>query len=70
MRHGFLRIIAILFLLIFCLTACSGGGEDTFVVGISDRSCRFNEYLYYHSRQDNGAAKLFYEEFRNLFIRE
>lgn len=43
---------------------------DTFVVGISDRSCRFNEYLYYHSRQDNGAAKLFYEEFRNLFIRE
>lgn len=44
--------------------------SDTFVVGISDRSCRFNEYLYYHSKQDNGAAKLFYEEFRNLFIRE
>lgn len=42
---------------------------DTFVVGISDRSCRFNEYLYYHKKPDNGAAMLFYEEFRNAFIR-
>lgn len=43
--------------------------SDTFVIGISDRNCRFNEYLYYHQKSDNGAAKLFYEEFRNSFIR-
>ena len=42
---------------------------ETFIVGISDRSCRFNEYLYYHQRPENGAAKLFYEEFRNAYIR-
>lgn len=43
--------------------------SDTFVVGISDRNCRFNEFLYYQQKPDNGAAKLFYEEFRNAFIR-
>lgn len=42
---------------------------ETFIVGISDRSCRFNEYLYYHQRPENGAAKLFYEEFRHAYIR-
>lgn len=43
--------------------------SDAFVIGISDRNCRFNEYLYYHEKPDNGAAKLFYEEFRNSYIR-
>lgn len=35
---------------------------DTFDVSISDRNCRFDEYLYYNETE-NGAAKLFYEEY-------
>lgn len=38
---------------------------DAFLVGISDRNCRFNEYLYYNEHAENGAAKLFFEEFRS-----
>ena len=37
---------------------------DTFSVTISDRNCRFDEYLYYNE-SENGAAALFFEEFRN-----
>lgn len=36
---------------------------ETFTVSISDRNCRFDEYLYYHDT-GNGAAKLFFEEYR------
>lgn len=35
---------------------------DTFDVSISGRNCRFDEYLYCNET-DNGAAKLFYEEY-------
>ena len=44
--------------------------KDCFVVGISDRDCRFNEYVYYNEATDNGAARLFYEEFRAEYIRD
>lgn len=37
---------------------------ETFSVSISDRNCRFDEYLYYNET-GNGAAKLFYEEFQS-----
>lgn len=36
---------------------------ETFTVSISDRNCRFDEYLYYHET-GNGAAKLFFEEYQ------
>lgn len=35
---------------------------ETFIVSVSDRNCRFDEYLYYNET-GNGAAKLFFEEF-------
>ena len=44
--------------------------KDTFVIGISDRDCRFNEYVYYNESAENGAARLFFEEFRAEYIRE
>ena len=44
--------------------------SDSILVGISDRSCRFNEYLYYNTGTGSGAARLFYEEFRKSYIRE
>lgn len=43
---------------------------DTFVIGISDRDCLFNEYVYYNETDQNGAARLFYEEFKAEYIRE
>lgn len=36
--------------------------QDTFDVTISDRNCKFDEYLYYNDT-GNGAAELFFEEF-------
>lgn len=44
--------------------------KGTFVIGISDRDCRFNEYVYYNESAENGAARLFFEEFRTEYIRE
>ncbi len=44
--------------------------KDTLVIGISDRDCRFNEYVYYNESAENGAARLFFEEFRAEYIRE
>lgn len=41
--------------------------SNTFMVGISNHTARFPEYLYYHEDKENGAAKLFYEEFRNTY---
>ena len=38
---------------------------ETFIVSISDQNCSFDEYLYYTERE-NGAAKLFFEEFKEL----
>lgn len=35
----------------------------TFTVSISDRNCRFDEFLYYNDT-GNGAAKLFFEEYQ------
>ena len=43
---------------------------STFVIGISDRSARFNEYIYFNSASENGAAKLFYEEFIEQYRRK
>lgn len=43
---------------------------NTFVIGISDRSARFNEYLYFNSKNENGAAQLFYEEFKKSYVRD
>lgn len=36
---------------------------ESFTLNISDRNCRFDEYLYYHET-GNGTAKLFFEEFQ------
>lgn len=36
---------------------------ETFTVSISDRSCRFDEHLYYNET-GNGAARLFFEEYQ------
>lgn len=44
--------------------------KDIFMVGISDRDCRFNEYLYIRDSGLSGAAGLFYEEFRAEYMRE
>lgn len=36
---------------------------ESFTLNISDRNCRFDEYLYYHET-GNSTAKLFFEEFQ------
>lgn len=38
---------------------------ETFFIGISDRECRFDEYLYY-KETGNGAANLFFEEYKAI----
>ena len=38
---------------------------ESFTLNISDRNCRFDEYLYYHET-GNGAAKLFFDEFQSM----
>lgn len=43
--------------------------SETFIVSISDRNCRFDEYLYYNET-GNGAAKLFFEEFQSIIAPE
>lgn len=40
--------------------------RKTFHVTVSDRSCRFEEYLYYND-QSNSAAELFFDEFLMRF---
>ena len=37
--------------------------SEIFMVSISDRNCRFDEYLYYNEK-GNSAAKLFFEEYQ------
>lgn len=39
--------------------------HNAVVTGLSSELCHFNEYIYYHEKKDNGAARLFWEEFRN-----
>lgn len=39
--------------------------RETFHVTVSDRACRFEEYLYYND-QSNSAAQLFFDEFTML----
>lgn len=41
----------------------------TFFIGISDRAAQFPEFLYFNAASDNGAARLFYEEFAAKHIR-
>jgi hypothetical protein len=36
---------------------------NSFIIGISNPECIFNEYIYYKETSENGAAKLFYETF-------
>jgi DNA-binding transcriptional LysR family regulator len=36
---------------------------NSFIIGISNPECVFNEYIYYKETAENGAAKLFYETF-------
>lgn len=36
---------------------------NIFMISLANEDCRFNEYFYYHERQKNDAARLFYEEF-------
>ena len=43
------------------LLCCDGAAWHIYTV--SDRNCRFDEYLYYNKR-DNSAAKLFFEEYQ------
>ena len=38
---------------------------ETFIISVSDKNCRFDEYLYY-AETGNGAAKIFFEEFKDL----
>lgn len=45
-------------------------GNGLFFIAIENRNCRFNEYLYWDDRKGNGAAKLFYEEFLDAYIRK
>ncbi|MGN1147053.1 MAG: LysR family transcriptional regulator [Lachnospiraceae bacterium] len=41
---------------------------NIFMVGLSNQSVHFNEYFYYHKDGgNNGAAKLFLEEFRSTY---
>lgn len=42
---------------------------ETFIVSISDPNCRFDEYLYY-KETENGAARLFYEEFQSDLMKQ
>ena len=42
--------------------------EDIQFSGIANELCTFPEYLYYKEKQQNKAAKLFYEEFCNSFL--
>ncbi|MGN0505226.1 MAG: hypothetical protein ACI4FZ_01615 [Lachnospiraceae bacterium] len=41
---------------------------NTFIIGLSSAECRFPEYFYYREEEKNGAAKLFYEEFRSAYF--
>ena len=42
---------------------------NAFMVGISNDSARFPEYIYYKEEENNGAAKLFYKEYCASFIK-
>ena len=43
--------------------------DDLFFIAVDNTSCHFNEFIYWDSREENGAAKLFYEEFCDTYIR-
>ena len=47
----------------------AAGNNMPFFIRIDNPSCRFHEYIYWDENNDNGAAKLFYEEFCNTYIR-
>lgn len=42
---------------------------NAFLIGIANESCLFNEYIYYHNKNANGAAKLFYQEYCNAYTK-
>lgn len=41
--------------------------SNIFLSRIANDQCCFNEYMYYNEKTENGAAKLFYEEFRSTY---
>lgn len=41
--------------------------NNIFLSRIANELCCFNEYMYYRETPENGAAKLFYEEFRRIY---
>ena len=49
--------------------AQAASGNGLFFIRIDNAGCRFNEYIYWDNRNENGAAKLFYEEFRDTCLR-
>lgn len=46
----------------------SGNSSSKVCMGISDRTCRFPEYIYCPSYLENGIAHIFYEEFVEEFM--
>lgn len=41
--------------------------NNMIMIGISNPDCQFREYLYYCSKHENSAAKLFFQEFCSTF---
>lgn len=41
--------------------------NNIFLSRIANDLCCFNEYMYYNKKPENGAAELFYEEFRSTY---
>ncbi|MDY5348221.1 MAG: LysR family transcriptional regulator [Candidatus Ventricola sp.] len=46
----------------------SVNSSSTVCIGISDRTCRFPEYIYCPAYLENGTAHVFYEEFVGEFL--
>lgn len=42
---------------------------NTFMVGLSNETANYPEYLYYRDDEENGAAKLFYTEFCSTMLK-
>ena len=42
---------------------------NTFMVSLSNTSAKYPEYIYFREKENNGAAKLFYNEFCNSLLR-
>lgn len=42
--------------------------SNIFFSRIANDQCSFNEYIYYNEKKENGAAKLFYNEFHSTYL--